>query len=390
MSVLVAEARKVPAFMRRDWLVMLSYRVGVRRATCSPSRIQAVDVRLRRRARSTRPSCPPTAAWQASYFEFVMIGVVITTVSGLLLQRVATAIRQEQMIGTLEALLVTPTSPTTVQVGSVAFDLLFIPIRMALLLLAVALTLGLGYRGRAASCRASSLLAALRAVRLGPRPRSPPPRSSPSAAAPALLGVVMSVLGLASGAFFPLALLPAWLQTLAEANPVAIAMEGTREALIGGAGWSAVGSDAARARRRSRRPRCSRASSPSAPRWRASTGAGRWGCTDMWERVDELLAASASSHRRAARCTASSCSRRAAGAPPGIELGADLIADETRVAVNELAAPALLARVRAAWDGPLRAHEGPRGGARLRRPRPAQLRRPRPPDRRRRGARRRR
>ena len=29
-----------------------------------------------------------------------MIGVVVTTVSGLLLQRVATAIRQEQMIGT--------------------------------------------------------------------------------------------------------------------------------------------------------------------------------------------------------------------------------------------------------------------------------------------------
>ena len=52
----------------------------------------------------------------------------------LLLQRVAMAVRQEQMIGTLEALLVTPTSPTTVQVGSVAFDLVFVPIRMALLL----------------------------------------------------------------------------------------------------------------------------------------------------------------------------------------------------------------------------------------------------------------
>jgi ABC-2 type transport system permease protein len=57
------------------------------------------------------------------------------------------------------------------------------------------------------------------------------------------LGVIMSVLGLASGAFFPLALLPHWIQTLAEANPVAIAMEGTRQALIGGAGWGAIGSD---------------------------------------------------------------------------------------------------------------------------------------------------
>ena len=83
---------------------------------------------------------PSYGGQQASYFEFVMVGVIIATVSGLLLSRVATAIRQEQMIGTLESLLVTPTAPTTVQAGSVAFDLILIPIRMAVLLLAVTLT----------------------------------------------------------------------------------------------------------------------------------------------------------------------------------------------------------------------------------------------------------
>jgi ABC-2 type transport system permease protein len=56
-----------------------------------------------------------------------------------------------------------------------------------------------------------------------------------------VIGVTMAMLGLASGAFFPLALLPGWLQAVAEANPVAIAIEGTREALIGGTGWSDVG-----------------------------------------------------------------------------------------------------------------------------------------------------
>jgi ABC-type polysaccharide/polyol phosphate export permease len=53
----------------------------------------------------------------------------------------------------------------------------------------------------------------------------------------------MGFLGLASGAFFPLAVLPQWLQRLAEANPVAIVMEGTRDALIGGGDWGAVASD---------------------------------------------------------------------------------------------------------------------------------------------------
>jgi ABC-2 type transport system permease protein len=149
------------------------------------------------------------------------------------------AVRQEQMIGTLEALLVTPTSATTVQVGSVAFDLVFVPIRMTLLLAAVAITLGLGYE-LSGVLPSLLLLAGLVPFVWG--------LGLMTAAAivtfrrgTGALGVIMSVLGLASGAFFPLALLPDWLQKLAEANPVAIAMEGTREALIGGAGWDAVG-----------------------------------------------------------------------------------------------------------------------------------------------------
>jgi len=239
MSVLVAEARKVPAFMRRDLLIMLSYRAAFA-GDLFYIAIQAVMFGFV--AQLIDPGkLPAYGGVQASYFDFVMIGVVITTVSGLLLQRVATAIRQEQMIGTLEALLVTPTSPTTVQAGSVAFDLLFIPVRMGILLAVVAITLGLGYD-------TSGILPSL--VLLGAFVPFVWGLGLVTAAAivtfrrgEGVLGVVMSVLGLASGAFFPLTLLPGWLQTLAEANPVAIAMEGTREALIGGVGWSAIGAD---------------------------------------------------------------------------------------------------------------------------------------------------
>jgi ABC-2 type transport system permease protein len=239
MSVLVAEARKVPAFMRRDLLVMLSYRaafagdlfyIGVQ-AVMFGFVGQLIDA----------SKLPTYGGASATYFDFVMIGVIITTICTVLLQRVAMAVRQEQMIGTLEALLVTPTSATTVQIGSVAFDLVFVPIRMALLLAAVAVTLGLGYE--ASGILPSLVLlaalvpfvwglglmtaAAIVTFRRGTGP----------------LGVIMSVLGLASGAFFPLALLPGWIQSLAQANPVAIAMEDMREALIGGAGWAALGSE---------------------------------------------------------------------------------------------------------------------------------------------------
>jgi ABC-2 type transport system permease protein len=238
LSALVAEARKVPAFLRRDLLTMLSYRAAFVGDLLAIG-VQAVMFGFV--AELVDPSALPTYnGVHTGYFEFVMVGVVIATVSGLLLQKVSTAIRQEQMIGTLEALLVTPTSPTTVQAGSVGFDLLFIPIRTAALLLAVALTLGLDF---AASGILPSVVLLMAFV--------PFLWGLGLVAAAAIVtfrrgggvvGVAMSVLGLASGAFFPLTLLPLWIQRIAEANPVAIAMEGTREALIGGAGWAGVGS----------------------------------------------------------------------------------------------------------------------------------------------------
>jgi ABC-2 type transport system permease protein len=60
-----------------------------------------------------------------------------------------------------------------------------------------------------------------------------------------LLGAGTTLLGLASGAVFPLALLPDWIAAVAEWNPLAIAINGVREALLGDAGWSSALSDIA-------------------------------------------------------------------------------------------------------------------------------------------------
>jgi len=235
------EAAKVPAFLRRDWLVMLSYRVAF------VSDLVAIGVQallfsfIEKLVDPTE--MPAYNGTTAGYLEFAVIGVVISLVTGLLLSRVATAVRQEQMIGTFEALLTTPTAPTTVQAGSVAFDLLFIPLRMGVLLLAVGLAFGLGFQ-------ADGVLPSL--VVLAGYVPFVWGLGLVSAAAivtfrrgDGLLGTGVGVLGIASGAFFPLALLPGWLQTVAEVNPLAITMETVRDALIGGAGWHAVPAQAA-------------------------------------------------------------------------------------------------------------------------------------------------
>ena len=60
-----------------------------------------------------------------------------------------------------------------------------------------------------------------------------------------VVGVVAMGLGLVSGVYFPLDLLPDWIASIAQYNPIALAITSMREVLVGGSGWNAVGSDVA-------------------------------------------------------------------------------------------------------------------------------------------------
>jgi len=78
----------------------------------------------------------------------------------------------------------------------------------------------------------------------------------------------------------------------------------------------------------------------------------------MWERIDSLLEASSSPLEvlRLHRVELLEARRRQAA---GLELVPELIADQTRAAVDEMAALPLLHRARAAYDGPLMLVKGP-------------------------------
>jgi ABC-2 type transport system permease protein len=58
-----------------------------------------------------------------------------------------------------------------------------------------------------------------------------------------LVGLGAVVVGLLSGVYFPLSLLPGWLHGIANANPVAQAINGMREALLGGATLADIASN---------------------------------------------------------------------------------------------------------------------------------------------------
>jgi ABC-type polysaccharide/polyol phosphate export permease len=228
-----SEAAKIPAFVRRDWKIALSYRavfIGDALALAGQIIVFYFIARL------VDPGKLPTYGGTVpSYLAFVSIGLVINLTAGVLLHQVAAQLRQEQLMGTFEALLATPTAGATLQIGSVAYTLIFVPIRAAILLAAIAIGFGLELHVSGVAPSAALLVVFLPFTwGLGLISAAVVVTFRRGASA---TGFLLTLLGLISGAVFPIALLPPLLQSVAGWNPFAVAIDGVRDALIGGAGW---------------------------------------------------------------------------------------------------------------------------------------------------------
>jgi ABC-2 type transport system permease protein len=235
-SDLAGELRKVAAFVRRDLLVAWSYRLGF---FSDAVVLVAQALLFSYVSRLVDPETLPVyGGTRASYMSFVTIGIALTAFLQVGLGRMVTAIRAEQYMGTLEPLLVTPTRPTTLQLGSVAYDVLYVPIRTGLFLLVASATLGVHLHAPGFAPAAVVILAFIPFVwGIG----------AASAAAvltfrrgSGLFGVAAFGLTFASGAYFPLDVLPNWVESIARANPIAIAIEASRRALLAGDGWAEI------------------------------------------------------------------------------------------------------------------------------------------------------
>ena len=235
----ISELRKLSAFVRRDFLVQWSYRLSFLTSFVGLFGGALIFYFI---GKMVDPSTIPTVGGkQVSYLEFAVVGMTLGGFVHLGLERVSAALRNEQLMGTLESLLTTPTSSQTIQVGSILFDLIFIPLRMALLLLMLGLVFGLGLDiGGVPQALVLlvffmpfvwglGILAA--AITLTFRRGA------------GIVGLATAGLTLISGLYFPLALLPNWLETVSAANPLTIAASGLRDALLGNTGWGSIGGD---------------------------------------------------------------------------------------------------------------------------------------------------
>jgi ABC-2 type transport system permease protein len=236
-DLLLGELRKLPAFIRRDFLVAVSYRMSFFSDALSLVSLTFVFYFIGLMVDTSK--LPTYGGSHVSYIEFAAIGLALGVYTQFGLDRVASVIRSEQMMGTLESLLITPTAPATIQVGSVAFSFLYLPVRTLLLLVALAVAFGLNFEASGIVPALAILLfyipfiwgfgiigaAVVLTFRRGG----------------GLVALGAMALALLSGVYFPLELLPDWIASISQYNPVALAISGMREALLGGEGWSVIG-----------------------------------------------------------------------------------------------------------------------------------------------------
>ena len=131
---------KIPAFFRRDLLILWSYRT----AFFSDWVNMLVQVMVFYFLSAIVPTdrLPEYGGQPTTYIQFVTVGIALTAFVSISLGRVTSAVSTEQNQGTLEALLMTPTASSTIQLGWVVYDLLYVPLRTAVFLLLMSLLLG--------------------------------------------------------------------------------------------------------------------------------------------------------------------------------------------------------------------------------------------------------
>jgi ABC-2 type transport system permease protein len=170
-----------------------------------------------------------------SYFAFATVGIVITLVISAASAQVGWRLREEQLTGTLETLASQPIYAWQIALGMAGWPFAFALARGALYLLIAATLLGVDLsRASWTGCIVVVLAAGLALLGLG---------IALGALVVAfkrgnnIVGFVTLALGFAGGAFFPLAVLPGWLEFIGRLVPTRFIFDGVRAALFQGAGW---------------------------------------------------------------------------------------------------------------------------------------------------------
>ena len=234
-----AGLRKIWAFMCRDFKLQVSYRLafllqffGILFSVASFYFVALLF---------GEAAVPHLQQYGGDYFAFVLIGIAFMRYQGTAMGTFAGTIRRGQMMGTLEAMLVSPTRLSTILLASSVWSFAFTSFQVLLYLLLGVLVfgvdLGSANLGAAAVVQILTILAfssigVLSASFIMVFKQGDPIQF--------LFGSVSTLLG---GVLYPITVLPNWLQPISYLLPLTYSLSAMRRAILLGDGLGALMTD---------------------------------------------------------------------------------------------------------------------------------------------------
>lgn len=186
-------------------------------------------------------NAPSLKAFNGSYFEFALVGIVFARFQAVALNSFATAIRRDQTSGTMESMLVTRAGVPSLVLGAGASAFVFTAIQAVLYLIIGALVFGVDLHH--ANVSISCLVLLLSILAISPIGICAAASVIAFRQGDSALGIVTSATNVFGGVYFPVAVLPAPLKILSAVFPITHGLAALRLTLLKGAGLHAVAGD---------------------------------------------------------------------------------------------------------------------------------------------------
>lgn len=185
-----------------------------------------------------RAAAPHLQEYGGEYFPFVLVGIAFSTFLGVGLGSSAAAIRQEQMLGTLEAMLITPTRASAITVYLSIWNFVFSSFDILVYLLIGRFVFGIEFSVSQPwlvflilflSVLSFSSLGIISSSFVMIFKRGDP-----------VSWIVSSLFDLLGGIYYPITILPGPLQVISHLLPITYALKALRGVLLAGYSFSQI------------------------------------------------------------------------------------------------------------------------------------------------------
>jgi len=239
IATISALLSKPAAFVRRDLLIAAGYRLQF--ATQFIGILVSTFMFFTLSKLVGQNSAPSLAPYGGDYFSFLLIGIALSDFMFVSVSTFGQEIRKAQTVGTFEAMLVTPTSIPTILFSSYLYT--FFRTALRIVLYFVIGWLFFGFQAHPAYLLrffATVIVAIMPFWGIGLLSAAfiiVFKQGSP------INWLVGTFSGLLAGVMYPVAVLPGWLQPLADFIPLTHGLEAVRRVLLDGAGFADIASE---------------------------------------------------------------------------------------------------------------------------------------------------